>query len=228
MPTPTFDRELQRLQDELLTMSAMAERALVASVDTLKRRDLAGAQQLIALEQQIKKKRFAVEMDCLTLIVTQQPGDGYMRTITAILEMATELEHIGACAGDNARIPSMVVEPPLVDLLPDIQCMATAIQTMLRRVMQAFVHKESALGQAIAAEANQVDALYSKLYQDLLTLMKNSSRKNSSRTTVNQVRYLSRVVRNLKGAADRATRVGEWAALTVGTGTPTELIPQAG
>ncbi len=70
MPAPTFDRELQRLQDELLTMSAMAERALVASVDTLKRRDLAGAQELIGLERQIGKRRFAIEMNCLTLVTT--------------------------------------------------------------------------------------------------------------------------------------------------------------
>jgi phosphate transport system protein len=228
MSTVTLARELSRLQDELLVLADQAQQALLVSVDTLKRRDLAGAQQLIALEQQIKKKRFAIEMDCLTLIVTQQPGDGYVRTISAILEMATELERIGACAGDNARIPFMVVEPPVLELLPDIQRMATAIQARLRRGMQAFVNKEAARGQASAAEANQVDALYSKLYQDLLTLLKNSSRKNGSRTTINQVRYLSRVARNLKGAADRATRIGEWAALAFEAGTPIELMPQAG
>jgi phosphate uptake regulator len=122
----------------------------------------------------------------------------------------------------------MVVEPPVLELLPDIQRMATAIQARLRRGMQAFVNKEAARGQASAAEANQVDALYSKLYQDLLTLLKNSSRKNGSRTTINQVRYLSRVARNLKGAADRATRIGEWAALAFEAGTPIELMPQAG
>jgi phosphate transport system protein len=228
MSTVTLARELSRLQDELLVLADQAQQALLVSVDTLKRRDLAGAQQLIALEQQIKKKRFAIEMDCLTLIVTQQPGDGYVRTISAILEMATELERIGVCAGDNARIPFMVVEPPVLELLPDIQRMATAIQARLRRGMQAFVNKEAARGQASAAEANQVDALYSKLYQDLLTLLKNSSRKNGSRTTINQVRYLSRVARNLKGAADRATRIGEWAALAFEAGTPIELMPQAG
>jgi phosphate transport system protein len=228
MSTVTLARELSRLQDELLVLADQAQQALLVSVDTLKRRDLAGAQQLIALEQQIKKKRFAIEMDCLTLIVTQQPGDGYVRTISAILEMATELERIGACAGDNARIPFMVVEPPVLELLPDMQRMATAIQARLRRGMQAFVNKEAAQGQASAAEANQVDALYSKLYQDLLTLLKNSSRKNGSRTTVNQVRYLSRVARNLKGAADRAARIGEWAALAFEAGTPIERMPQAG
>ena len=227
MSTVTLAKELPRLQDELLVLADLAQQALQVSVDILKRRDLAGAQQLIALEQQIKKKRFAIEMDCLTLIVTQQPGDGYVRTIAAVLEMATELEHIGACAGDNARIPFMVVEPPVLDLLPDIQCLATAIQAGLRRVMQAFVHKESAQEQASAAEAKQVDALYSKLYQDLLTLLKNSSRKNGSRTTVNQVRYLTRIAHNLKGAADRASRIGEWAALAVDAGTPIELMPQA-
>ena len=51
----TLELEVQRLQDELVDLGGMVEDALLESVDMLKRRDLAGAQQLIALDWSIKK-----------------------------------------------------------------------------------------------------------------------------------------------------------------------------
>jgi phosphate transport system protein len=222
MPAPTFDRELQRLHDELLAMSDMAERALVASVEALKRRDLAGAQELIALERQLGKKRFAVEMDCLTLVATQPSGNGDLRTITAILEVAGELERIAAYAGDNARIPFMVVEPPLLGLLADLHQIALKAQAMLHQAMQALMQRDLALAsrlaglaQAIPGEDLQMTALYDQVYRDLLTFTQASSRKNSPRAVVNQARYLSRVARNLKAAADQVTHIAEWVVVAI-------------
>ncbi len=45
---PTYKQELERLQNEVLAMGGMVERSIVESIDMLKRRDLAGAQRLIA------------------------------------------------------------------------------------------------------------------------------------------------------------------------------------
>ena len=215
MPVPAFDRELQRLQDELLIMSDLAERALVASVDTLKRRDLTGAQELIGLERQIGKRRFAIDMDCLTLVATQPSRNGDLRTITAILEVAGELERITAYASNNARIPFMVVEPPLLGLLADLHQMALKTQAMLHQAMQALMQRDLALAQAIPIEDRRIAVLYNKVYRDLLTFTQASSRKNSSRAVVNQTIYLSRVARNLKGAADQVTHIAEWVAVAI-------------
>jgi hypothetical protein len=49
----SYEDEQQRLQNELLALGDLVEKALVTSVDALKRRELAGSQQLIVLEQQI-------------------------------------------------------------------------------------------------------------------------------------------------------------------------------
>jgi len=91
----TFDRELQRLQDDMLVVGRMVEKALVESVEILKRRDLEGARRLIAGDQIINEKRFAIEADCLALIATQQPVASDLRTLAGVLEIITELERIG-------------------------------------------------------------------------------------------------------------------------------------
>ncbi len=67
MVIETYKQELKRLQNEALALGGMVEKSVVESVDMLKRRDLAGAQRLISLDQRIGKKRFAIEMDCLWL-----------------------------------------------------------------------------------------------------------------------------------------------------------------
>jgi phosphate uptake regulator len=43
----TFERELQRLNDDILILGSMAEKAILQSVDMLVRADLVGSQQLI-------------------------------------------------------------------------------------------------------------------------------------------------------------------------------------
>lgn len=211
----SFKEEQQRLQNELLALGNLVEKALVTSVDALKRRDLTGSQQLIVLEQQIRKKRFAVEMDCLTLIATQRLSDRDMRAITAMLEIATELERIGAYAGDTARIPFMVIEQPLLALLVDVYGMAIKAQEMLQRAMQAFISRDLGLARAVLSEGREVDDLYNRLYRDLLGLVKGKSRKNGSRAVVNQARYLSRVARNLKRAADHVAAICQWGVFCV-------------
>ena len=70
-PRETFERELQRIQDEVLVLGSKVEKAIVESVENLKRRDLEGARRLIAEDRTLNEKRFAIEHDTLILIATQ-------------------------------------------------------------------------------------------------------------------------------------------------------------
>jgi len=84
-PRETFERELQHLQDEVLVMASMVEKAIIESVEALKKRDLEAARELIAQDRILNEKRFATEDAALALIATQQPIAGDLRTIAAVL-----------------------------------------------------------------------------------------------------------------------------------------------
>ncbi|MFN2241143.1 MAG: phosphate signaling complex PhoU family protein, partial [Anaerolineae bacterium] len=112
MTRQSFDRELQRLQDEVLALGSMVEEALVDAVQQLKRRDFEGSKRLIAADRDVNERRFAMEEDAMTLIATQQPMAGDMRLLAAILEIVTELERIGDYAKGNARINLLIGERP--------------------------------------------------------------------------------------------------------------------
>jgi phosphate transport system protein len=155
-------------------------------------------------------------MDCLTLIVTQQPLDGDLRTLSSMLEIVSELERMADYSRNIARTPFMIIDGPLLTRLADIHCMALTAQGMLRRALQAFVQRDLALAQAVLAKDAEVDTLYNRVYQDLLAFIRdNSQAKGDSRVLVNQARYLARMARNLERAADQVTHICEWVAFEV-------------
>jgi phosphate transport system protein len=102
-PRKTFERELQLLQDQVLVMGSMVEEAMMTSIEQLKKRDLAGAQRLIEHDVDINAKRYAIEGQTLALIALHQPVARDLRTLAAILEIATELERIGDYAKGIAK-----------------------------------------------------------------------------------------------------------------------------
>jgi phosphate transport system protein len=215
----TFERDLRRLKDEVLVLDSMVERAITQSVNLLKRRDMEGSRRLVAEDRRINEKRFAIEAECLTLIATQQPMAGDLRTIAAILEIATELERIGDYAKGIAKINLMMGHEAPLKPLVDIPLMAEKALDMLHRSLDAFVRQDLALARAIPAEDDQVDALYNQVYRELLTIILGDPR------TIDQANYLLWVAHNLERTADRVTNICERVAFTI-TGEMTEMDAQ--
>jgi phosphate transport system protein len=216
MPRAIFDRELQRLQDEVLVLGGMVEEAIVKSVDALKRRDKEGAQRLIAEDRQINQKRFAIEKEALILIATQQPMAGDLRTLAAVLEITTELERIGDYAKGIAKINLMMGDKPFIKPLIDIPLMAEKARDMLHLALLAFIQQDVDLARAIPARDDEVDNLYNQVYRELLTYIMSDPR------TIDQANYLLWVAHNLERAADRVINLCERVVFTV-TGEMEEM-----
>ena len=64
----SFDRDLQRLQDEVLRMGSEVEEHLVKVTDAFIARDAITAQRMIDADQSINERRVQVGLDALTLI----------------------------------------------------------------------------------------------------------------------------------------------------------------
>ena len=58
MVRKTFESEIQQVKDNVLILGSMVEQALLDSVETLKKRDIKGAQKLFDEDKEINKKRF--------------------------------------------------------------------------------------------------------------------------------------------------------------------------
>jgi len=217
MTRDTFDRELQRLQDEVLVLGSMVEKAIIESVDLLKRRDTDGSRQLIGQDRRvINQKRFAIESEALTLIATQQPMAGDLRVIAAVIEIAHELERMGDYAKGIAKINLMMGEEPLLKPLIDLPVMAQKARDMLHRALQAFINRDVESARAIPSEDDEVDALYNQVYRELLALMMQNPRD------IDRATYLLWAAHNLERTADRVANICERVIFTV-TGEMVEM-----
>ena len=99
----SFDREVAAVNDDLLRMQKLVDRSIVRSLDCLKRRDHALAQQVIDEDVQINELRFKIEEACLALIATQQPAAGDLRSIVAAMNIVVDMERMADHATGIAK-----------------------------------------------------------------------------------------------------------------------------
>ncbi len=216
MAREAFERELQRLQDEMIAMASMVEHAIVESVEILKQRDMEGSRRLIAQDRIINEKRYAIEADCLVAIATPQPMASDLRVLAAILDIVDELERIGDYAKGIAKINLMIGPGSLLKPLIDLPLMAAKAQEMLHRSLDAFVQRDIELARVIPDEDDVVDALYNQVYRELITYIL------ADPSCIEQANYLLWAAHNLERFADRVSNICERVIFTV-TGEFVEL-----
>jgi phosphate transport system protein len=205
MPSPreSFDRHLHELQDDVLVMGSMVEKALERSMEALKDRNLEMAHQVIADDAKINQKRFDIEEKCVELIATQQPMASDLRVIIAVLNIIVDLERIADHAEGNAKIEVMIgTEPPLKPLV-DLPRMNQKTVDMLRRSLDAFCNRDAEAARSLCGEDDEVDQLYDQVFRELLTYMADNPR------TITRATRLIWVAHNLERSADRVTNICE-------------------
>ncbi len=198
-----FHKRLREIQDDILAMGSMVNKATLRSIDALKNRDLELARQIITDDQKINGKRFEIEEKCIQLIATQQPMASDLRTIIAILSITTEIERIGDYAVGIARIVILIGDEPPLKPLVDIPRMAEQTVDMLQRSLNALLNRDAEAARKIAAEDDLVDHLYDQIFRELITFMAEDSK------TITRATRLIWTAHNLERAADRVTNICE-------------------
>ena len=216
MPRESLDRHLNELQDEVLALGSMVEKAIDHSMEALKKRDLELARQVIADDQKINQKRFGTEGKCIELIVTQQPVASDLRIIVAIMNIIIDLERIGDHAEGIANIALMIGDEPPLKPLVDLPRMAEKSRDMLRRSLGAFISRDAEAARQITTEDDEVDNLYDQVFRELLTFMMENPR------TITRATRLIWVAHNLERSADSVTNICERVVFTV-TGKMEEI-----
>jgi phosphate transport system protein len=216
LPRGTFERQLGNLEDRVLALGSLVEKALLDSVLILKHRDIKRGHRLIADDRVVNESRYAIEADALALIATQQPAASDLRTLAAILEIVTELERMGDYAKGIARINQMIGQESLLKPLVDIPKMAQEAQDMLHQALDAFVRRDIELARSIPMRDDVVDELYNAVYRELMTYVIDNPKN------IEQANYLLWVAHNLERSADRVTNICERVVFTI-TGEMVEM-----
>jgi phosphate transport system protein len=198
-----FDRDLHKLQDDLLRLGALVESALDRAIESLRSRSVQLADAVIAADNTIDALHLELEDRCLRLMATQQPMAKDLRTIAAVWITTIDLERMGDHAEDIARIVQRIAEQPLLKPLIDIPRMAELVRGMLRDGLDAFIARDTTLARQMAQRDDEIDHLYSQVFRELLTYMLEDTR-NIQRAT-----HLLMVAQALERMGDHATNIAE-------------------
>ncbi len=213
MTRATFDRELKKLEDEIVSLSSELLVGLDKAMHALADKNSREAQQLIHADQWVNQKRLDIVSSCLTLIATQQPAAGDMRLLATIIEVAGELERMYDYVKGIARISLMLTNvTPTREMTGLMTQMAEKAGAMLRQSVQAFTERDADLARLIPQSDDDVDLLYKQVFQRMIILAAEYPQQ------VEQLSYLEWAAHNLERLADRVTNICEWVLyLVVGT-----------
>lgn len=205
-----FERELQSLQDKIISLGSEVEENLILAVEILQQHDDVRAQRLIKFDQVINERRINIGLDSLTLIATQQPIASDMRRIAAIIEIVGELERIHDYVKGIARINLMLgQENKLNSLMATLPMMAGKARDMLKQSLVAFANRDADLARQIPRMDDEVDALYNQFYREIVEYV------SQNPEAVHEANLLEWAGHNLERSADRVTNICEWVVYMV-------------
>jgi phosphate transport system protein len=198
-----FDEELNQLKTRLLLMGGRAEAVVHKSIDALKRRDSALAEEVIRDDHLIDELELEIDERCIRLLALRQPVGQDLRFVTSALKIVNDLERVGDHAVNIAQSAVKLNQEPELKPLVDIPRMATIATRMLTEALDAFVRNDAAAARRILLEDDEVDHLKSQLFRELLSYMLENPE------TITRALELVLVSRNLERVADLATNVAE-------------------
>lgn len=198
-----FERQLEKIQEDMVALALRVETALERSVTALSEGDTKLANQVIEDDAKINDKRYEIEETCLELIATQQPLASDLRTIASVLHIVVDLERMGDHAEGIARVALMMVDEPPLMSYAGIRKMAEITKDMMLASLEAFKDRDTARAREISDRDDEVDALYDEILSELLVLMTEDS------TKIEPATHLTWVAHNLERIADRVTNICE-------------------
>ncbi len=206
-----FDSQLEKLNLELITMGALCEDAISASVKGFLDDDDALCQKAVETEDEINRKERDIESICMKLLLEQQPVARDLRVISSALKMISDMERIGDQAYDIAEIAKFIKNSNVKSKI-HIKDMAIAATKMVTDSVNSFVKKDVELARAVMAYDDKVDNLFNCVKDELVQLITEDKANGEFCIDLLMIaKYLERI-------GDHAVNIAEWVEYSI-TGT---------
>lgn len=204
-----FDRQLVQLNNELIEMGGMIEKAISDTVKALVNQDIELASNVIEYDEEIDHQEREIEQLCLKLLLQQQPVAKDLRLISAALKMITDMERIGDHATDISEITIELSKESYIKKLDHIQQMAKETMVMLVQSVEAFVNKDMNKARAVIIHDDVVDDLFNKVKAELIAMIhEDVNAGEQASDLLMAAKYFERI-------GDHATNISEWVIFSI-------------
>lgn len=199
-----FDADLQELARKIGEMGRLDEKQIGDAVEALVKHDIALARRVIVADDQVDARQREIEEKVVVTIARRQPMAVDLREIVGALRISNGLERIGDLAENVAkRVVLLTDEFHIKEVTLQLQRMVQLVLDQLRRVVQSYERRDVAAALEVWRKDEEIDALNSSLFRELLTYMMENPRNITFCT------HLLFCAKNLERMGDHATNIAE-------------------
>jgi phosphate transport system protein len=198
-----YERELQQLNELVLRMGGLAERAISKAIHALVERDSNGATEVIQGDEEIDQLDVEIDEHCLRLVALHQPAASDLRFITTALKVTVDIERIGDQAVNISKRVLALNQEPVLKPYIDLPRVAEAAEKMVHQALDSLVRRDVALARQVIEADVGVDRLANQIFRELLSYMVEDPK------TITRAAQVLFVSRHLERIADHATNIAE-------------------
>jgi phosphate transport system protein len=199
-----FDIDLQELTRMVAEMGGLAEKQIADAVDALARRDTDRAQGTVASDPNIDALQREIEEKAVLTIARRQPMAVDLREVVSALRVSTDLERIGDLAKNiGKRVLALDGEFHPPKLIRGVEHMGALVLAQLKEVLDSYVHHDLKKALAVWNGDEEIDAMCTSLFRELLTYMMEDPRN------ITFCIHLMFCAKNIERMGDHATNIAE-------------------
>jgi phosphate transport system protein len=198
-----LDQDLDRVRQALLKMGGMVEGMVAKATQSLLDRNNQLCAEVIEGDNQVDQLEIEIDEACHLILGTKQPTAVDLRFLVAVMKINSDLERIGDSAVNIAQSVQQLNEQPTLKPYIDLPHLSELVQAMVRKSLDAFVRRDTALATEVCQSDDAVDGLYKQIFRELLTYMIEDPK------TVSRALHLLLISRNMERIADHATNIAE-------------------
>lgn len=198
-----FIKQLEELNNLMIEMGSMIEKAISMAIEALVTKNIELAKSAIAYDEEINNMQKEIENLCLRLLLQQQPVASDLRTVSAALNMITDMERIGDHAADISEITLLMENTDYVANLEVIKKMATETTYMVTKSIEAYVERDIKKAEEVIKHDDIVDELFMQEKRNLIEQINRSTNNGEEAADMLMVaKYFERI-------GDHATNLAE-------------------
>ncbi len=200
----SYNEELAALARAIAEMGGQVEVAIENGTRALLKLDRELADVTIIADQRIDDMQRQIDEMAVSMIARRQPMASDLRAIITAIHVANDLERIGDMAKQLAR-RSLKLEG--INLQPTfyngVKNMTALVLRQVKDALDAYANREAAASVEVCNRDDEVDAMHTSLFRELLTYMLEDPRNITTCT------HLLFCAKNLERIGDHATNIAE-------------------
>ena len=200
----SYTDELTTLAQLIAEMGGQVEVAIENGTKALLKLDRELADVTIIADQRVDDMQRRIDDMAVSMIARRQPMASDLRAIVTAIHVASDLERVGDMAKQLARrslkLEGLSLQPTFYN---GVRNMTNLVLRQIKDALDAYASRDPAAAIEVCNRDDDVDAMHTSLFRELLTYMMEDPRN------ITQCTHLLFCAKSLERIGDHATNIAE-------------------